>query len=88
MLRLLLRWCILGVVLSVRGHVGLLDVVLVSSTLPCPCVATLISPRIATLDSPWERAACNFLIILATVSFLLLRPGSLFSFSLTILLLP
>ena len=75
-------------VLSVRGHVGLLDVVLVPSTLACPCVATLVSPRIATLGSPWERVACNFLIIFNHCFFLLLRPGSLFSFSLTVMLLP
>ena len=62
-LRLVLRWCVLGVVLSVRGHVGLLEVVLSPSALACPGVATLDSPRIATLGSPWERVACNFLII-------------------------
>ena len=74
-LRLVLRWCVLGVVLSVRGHVGLLDVVLSPSTLACPCVATLDSPRIATLGSPWERAACNFLIIFSHCFFSLAAAG-------------
>ena len=89
-LRLVLRWWVLGCVLSVHGHVGLLDVVLVPSTLACPCVATLVSPSIATLGSPWDRAACNFFILLflTVVFFLLLRVVSLSSSHLTIRLPP
>ena len=57
------RWWMRFTFRSVRGHVGLVDVETPPSTLVCPCVATLCGLCVATLDSPFERAACNFLII-------------------------
>ena len=57
------RWWMRFTFRSVRGHVGLVDVETPPSTLVCPCVATLCGLCVATLDSPFERAACNFLIV-------------------------
>ena len=52
-----------GFVRNILGQVGLIDVIILPSTLVRPCVATLGGPCVATLGSPLDRVVCNFLII-------------------------
>ena len=56
---LVVFWWICGTLRSIRGHVGLVDVVMLLSTLVYPCVATFGGRCLATLGSLLNRASCN-----------------------------
>ena len=50
-------WWTRGVLHSICGHVGVVDVIELPSTLACPCVASLGGPCFVTLSSPSDRVA-------------------------------